>query len=127
MSCIKDASAKIEDLKINISKAVVIYALNNLDSHFWPYLAILSHNAWQKEAFSTLSKLTKTLKDDQMHLLNKNKGTVNYACSSKSKKTKLSEQGEKKKIEKGSDNEEEKKKQEVRECKICRKKHQEVC
>ncbi len=40
MSRIKDASAEIEDLKISDSEAVVIHALNNFDSRFWPYLAI---------------------------------------------------------------------------------------
>ena len=44
MSRIKDASTKIKDLKISIFKAIVIYVLNNLDSHFWPYLAILSYD-----------------------------------------------------------------------------------
>ena len=34
MSRIKDASAEMDDLKISISEAVVIYALNNLDPHF---------------------------------------------------------------------------------------------
>ena len=34
MSCIKDTSAKIKDLKISISKAVVIHTFNNLDSLF---------------------------------------------------------------------------------------------
>ena len=64
MSRIKDASAGIKDLKISISKAVVIHALNNLDSHLQPYLAILSHDAQEKEKLPTLSELTKTLKDE---------------------------------------------------------------
>ncbi len=64
MSRIKDASTEIEDLKISISEAVVIHALNNFDSHFRPYLAILSHNAWEKEKLPTLSELTKTLEDE---------------------------------------------------------------
>ncbi|MCJ1347562.1 hypothetical protein MMC31_005787 [Peltigera leucophlebia] len=66
MSRIKDASAEIEDLKINVSEAVVIHALNNFDSHFRPYLAILSHNAHEKEKLPTLGELTKTLEDEQM-------------------------------------------------------------
>ena len=48
ISHIKDASAEIEDLKISISEAVVIHALNNLNSHFRPYLAILSHDDREK-------------------------------------------------------------------------------
>ncbi len=36
MSSIKDASAKINDLKISISEAVVIHSLNNLDFHSRP-------------------------------------------------------------------------------------------
>ncbi len=37
VSRINDASNKINDLKINISEAVVIHALNNLDSNFRLY------------------------------------------------------------------------------------------
>ena len=91
MSCIKDASAEIEDLKISISEAVVIHALNNLDSHFRPYLAILSQDAREKEKLPILSKLTKALEDEQMRLSNENKGTANYTRSSKPKKDKPSE------------------------------------
>ena len=86
MSRIKDASAEIEDLEISISEAVVIHTLNNLDSHFYIYLAILSHDAREKEKLPTLSELTKTLEDEQMRLSNENRGTANYARSSKSKK-----------------------------------------
>ena len=127
MSRIKDIAAEIEGLKISISEAIVIHALNNLDSHFRPFLAILSHDARQKEALPTLSELTKTLEDEQMRLSNENKGTANYARSSKSKKAKPSEQGGKEGMEKGSDNEGEKKKHEVRECKTCGGKHQGDC
>ena len=128
MSRIKDASAEIEDLKISISEAVIIHALNNLDSHFRPYLAILSHDAREKEKLPTLSELTKTLEDEQMRLSNENRGTANYARSSKSKKIKPSEQGSKKGgTERGSDDEGEKKRQEVRECKTCGGKHQGDC
>ena len=63
MSRIKDASAKIDNLKISISEAIVIHVLNNLDSHFWPYLAILSHNTQEKEKPPILSKPTKALED----------------------------------------------------------------
>lgn len=74
MSRIKDALAKIEDLKISISEAVIIHALNNLDSHFRLYLAILSHDAREKEKLPTLSELTKGLEDEQMRLSNENRG-----------------------------------------------------
>ncbi len=49
-----------------------------------------------------------------MRLLNENRRTPNYARSSKPKKAKPSEQGGKRRIEKGPDNEVEKKKQEVK-------------
>ena len=109
MSRIKDASAEIDDLRISISEAVVIHALNNLDSHFRPYLAILSHDAREKEKLPTLSELTKALEDEQLRLSNENRGTANYARSSKLKKAKPSEQREKGGTEKGSDNEGKKK------------------
>ena len=70
MSRIKDTFAEIDNLKIIFSEAVVIYALNNLKSHFWPYFAILGHNAQEKEKLPTLSKLTKALEDKQLHLSN---------------------------------------------------------
>lgn len=92
MSRIKDASAEIEDLKISISEVVVIHALNNLDSHFRPYLAILSHDAREKEKLPTLSEVTKALENGQMRLSNEKTETANYARSSKSKKAKPSEQ-----------------------------------
>ncbi len=95
----------------------IIYTFNNLDSHFRPYLAILSHHTWEKEKLSTLSKLTKALEDEQLRLSNKNRRIANYACSSKTKKAKPSEQREKRRIGKGYDNEGEKKRQEMKECK----------
>ena len=61
MSRIKDASAEIKDLKISISEAVVNHALNNLDSHFQLYFAILSYDTREKEKLPTLSELTKIL------------------------------------------------------------------
>ena len=118
MSYMKDASAEGEDLKISISEAVVIHALNNLDSHFWPYLAILSHDAREKEKLLTLSELTKALEEVQMRLSNENRGTANYARNSKPKKAKSREQGGRTNTEKGSDNEGEKKKQEGKECNL---------
>lgn len=87
--------------------------------HFRLYLVILSHNVEQKKVFLTLSELTKTLEDEQIYFLNKNKGTTNYAYSSKLKKTKLSKQRGKNKIKKKSNNKKEKKMQEIREYKIC--------
>ncbi len=77
MSCIKDGSAEIDNWKISIFEAVVIHVLNNLDSHFQLYLAILSHDAWKKKKLQTPSELTKTLEDEQMRLSNKNRGTAN--------------------------------------------------
>ena len=127
MSRIKDISTKIDNLNISISEAVVIHALNNFDSHFQTYLAILSHNAREKEKFLTLSKLTKALKDEQQRFSNENRGTANYACNSKLKKAKPSEQREKGGTEKGSDNEGKKKKQEVKECKTCGGKYHGDC
>ena len=119
MSQIKDIAAKIKGLKISISEVIVIYAFNNLNSHFQPYLAILSHNAQQKEALLTPSKPTKTLKDEQIRFSNENKRIANYAHSSKLKKTKPSRQRKKEGIKKQSKNKGENKKQKVRECKTC--------
>lgn len=92
MSHIKDVSDEFNDLKINISKMIIIHNFNNLDSHFWTYLAILSHDAyWEKEKLPNLSKLIKTLEDEQIHLSNENRETANYTYSSKPKKRKPSE------------------------------------
>ena len=63
MSQMKDVQGKIEDLKISIDDAIVIHALNNLDSQIWPYLMIIHHKTWQKAQLPTLSELTKSLKD----------------------------------------------------------------
>lgn len=84
-----------EHLEISISKAAVIHAGNNLDSHFWPYIAILSHDNREIKRLSTPSELTKALEDEQLRLLNENSGTANYACSSKPKEVEPSEQREK--------------------------------
>ena len=62
-----------------------------------------------------------------MRLSNENRGTANYACSSKPKKGKPNEQRETGGIEKGSDNKGENRKQKVKECRTCRGKHQEDC
>ncbi len=125
MSRIKDASAEIDDLKISISEASVIHALNNFDSHFWPYLAILSHDAREKEKLWTLSELTKTLEDEEVRLSNRNKGTANFACGFKSK-PKPSDQ-ENRSTEKGSQPNSDKKKQENKECRTCGEKHRGDC
>ena len=124
MSRIKHASDESENLKISISELVLIHALNSLDSRFRPYLAILSHDAREKEKLPTLSELTKTLENGQMRLSNENTGTASSARCSKSKKAKPSEQVSRGGTEKGSDNGEEKKKQEVRERKTWGGKHQ---
>lgn len=123
MRRIKDASGEINNFKISISKAVVIYVLNKLDSHFRLYLAILSYNVRGKEKLSILSELTKTLEDEQMRLSNKNRGTAKYARSLKPKKAKASEQKKKKGTENGFDIKGNKKRQEVKECKIYGGKH----
>ncbi len=58
-----------------------------------------------------------------MRFSNENSETANYARSSKLKKAKPSEQGGKEVTKKGSGNEEKKKRQEVKECKIYGEKH----
>lgn len=40
--------SEIEDLKILIDDAVVIYAFNNFNSQFCPYLTMLNHKAPKK-------------------------------------------------------------------------------
>ncbi len=62
MNRFKDTSAEIDDWKISISKAVFIHAVNNLNSQFWSYLAMLSYDAWEKAKLKllTFSKPTKT-------------------------------------------------------------------
>ncbi len=93
MSRLKDISAEIDDLKISISEAVVIHALNNLDSKFRPYVAILHHDAREKGKLPTLSELTKALEDEQIRLSNEDRRTADYSFSSKPRITKPSEQG----------------------------------
>lgn len=55
----------------------------------------MSHDACEKEKLPALIELTKALEIEQMCLLNKNREIANYAHSSKPKKTKSSEQREK--------------------------------
>ncbi len=126
MSHIIDASAEIDDLKISISEAVVIHALNNLDSHFRPYLAIPSHDAPKKGKLPTLSELTKTLEDEEMRLSNEIKGTANFARSCKFK-PKPSDQENRRGTEKDSQPNSDKKKQENKECQTCGRKHRGDC
>lgn len=123
ISWINNAIAKIKDLKITISEAAIIHAFNNFDLHFQFYLAILSHNAWEKKKLLTLSDITKTLEDKQLRHSNKNRKTANYIHSSKLKKAKLNEQREKAETEKGVNNKKDKKRQELKEYKIYRSKH----
>ena len=66
--------------------------------------------------------MTKTLKDEQIHFLNENKETANYAQRSKSKKARLGKQ-KKRGIKKRSDDKKEKKKQKVSKYKTCGGKH----
>ena len=73
----------------------IIHVLNNLNLYFWPFFAILSYDAREKEKFSTLSKLTKALKNEQMHFWNKNKGIANDTHSYKPKKDKPNKQKKK--------------------------------
>ena len=49
-----------------------------------------------------------------MYLSNENRGTANYACSSKPRKAKPSEQVKRRGADKGSDNKREIKRQEVK-------------
>lgn len=85
MSKIKDVRSKIEDLKISMDDADVIYALNNLNSQFRPYFTILNHEAQQKAQIPTLSRLTKSFKDEELRLKNKSTTSVNFAKKAKSK------------------------------------------
>lgn len=83
MSQIKDARSEIEDLKITIDNAVVIHALNNLDSQFCPYFTIFNHEARQKAQLPTLSELTKSLEDKEERPKNKSTASANFAKKAK--------------------------------------------
>ncbi len=65
--------------------AIVIHALNNLDSQFWPYFTILNHEARQKAQLPTLSELTKSLEDEELRLKNESTASANFAKKAKSK------------------------------------------
>lgn len=62
-----------------------------------------------------------------MHLSNNNRRTANYAYSFKPKKVKSSEQKGRRKTKKRFNNEEDKKRQEMKECKIYREKYLRKC
>ena len=98
MGQIKNAQSKINDLKILMDNAIVIYALNNLDSQFCLYLTILNHEARQKEKLPMLSELTKNLEDEELRLKNKDTASANFA-----KKSKLKLASYKKKLGRDSD------------------------
>ena len=65
--------------------AIVIHALNNLNSQFWPYLTILNHEARYKAQLPTLSELTKSFKDQKLRLKNESTASANFAKKAKSK------------------------------------------
>ena len=50
MSHIKDEFAKINNLKISLSKTIDIHAFNNLNLYFQLYLANLSYSAQKKQS-----------------------------------------------------------------------------
>lgn len=85
MSQIKDAQSEIEDLKISMNNLILIYALNNFDFQFRPYLTILNHKARQKARLPTLSKLTMNLEDEKLGLKNESNNSANFAKMAKSK------------------------------------------
>ena len=53
----------MNDLKIGIFESLVIHIFNNLGSYIWLCLAILSHDAKEKEKLPGLNKQIKTLKN----------------------------------------------------------------
>ncbi len=126
MSSIKDASAEIDDWKINIHEAVVLHIFNNLNSNFWLYLLIVSHDAWEKKRLPTFRELIKILVNKKMHVSNEIKGTANFASRSKSK-SKSSNQKNKKATEKRFQPNSNKKKQKNKECRACEGKHKVDC
>lgn len=79
ISNIRDITFEITDLNITMDEAIIIYTLNSLDDHFKPYLAILSHDAREKDKIPTLDTLSKALEDEELRLANQDKATANYA------------------------------------------------
>ena len=119
MSQMKDAQAEIDDLKISMDDAIVIHALNNFDFHFRPYLTILKHEARQKAQLPTLSKITKTLEDEELRLKNENTASANFAKKAKSRSA--GHKNSEKKSGKDSTN------QKKEECKTCGGSHSGEC
>ena len=79
ISKIRDVTFEISDLNITIEEAIIIHTLNSLDTQFKPYLAILSHDAREKEQLPTLEVLSKALEDKKLRLANQDKTTANFA------------------------------------------------
>lgn len=101
----------------------IIHALINLDLYLSLYIAILSHDVLEKEKLLTFIEQTKALEDEQMCFSNKNKKTANYAHIFKPNKAKQKKQRGEGGIKKEFDSEGDKKKQELKKCKTCRRKH----
>lgn len=70
ISKIRDVTSEMTDLKITMDEAIIIHTLNSLDDHFKPYLAILSHDAREKENLRTLETLSRALEDEELRLAN---------------------------------------------------------
>lgn len=83
ISKIRDVTSEIADLKITMDEAITIHTLNSLDTQFKPYLAILSHDAREKENLPTLETLSKALEDEELRLANQDRATANYAKKDK--------------------------------------------
>ena len=66
-----------------MDEAIIIHTLNSLDDHFKLYLAILSHDAREKENLPTLETLSKALEDEELRLANQDRATANYARKEK--------------------------------------------
>ena len=88
ISKIQDVTSEITDLNITIEETIIIHTLNSLDSHFKPYLAILSHDAREKEHLPTLQSLSKALEDEEQRLDNQDKVTANFAKKEKKQDSK---------------------------------------
>lgn len=71
ISFIKNASVKINNAKIIIVKAVVIYRFNNLNHYIYLYVAILSNNILEKWKISIMSEFIENLKDGEIRFSTK--------------------------------------------------------
>ncbi|MCJ1270238.1 hypothetical protein MMC22_010134 [Lobaria immixta] len=78
ISKIRDITSEISDLNITMDSAIIIHTLNSLDDHFKPYLAILSHDAREKDKTPTLDTLSEALEDEELRLANQDKVIANY-------------------------------------------------